>query len=153
MTQYGFLGLGIMGEPMATNLVKAGFEVTVWNRTAEKCAPLIALGARQGKTPCEVVARCDITFAMLADPDAARQVCLRAGRGTGRHRRRARLCRHVHGGRRHLPRHYRRRSRQRGGRFLEAPVSGTKKPAEDGTLIILAAGDRSLYEEAAPPST
>lgn len=149
MTTYGFLGMGIMGRPMATNLVKAGFDVTVWNRTPEKCAPLVDLGARLGESPRVVAATCDITFAMLADPSASNDVFfgpdgVQQGIADG------------HG--------YVDMStvgdstscaiadtvRACGGRFLEAPVSGSKKPAEDGNLIILAAGDQSLYDDTAP---
>jgi 3-hydroxyisobutyrate dehydrogenase-like beta-hydroxyacid dehydrogenase len=149
MPKYGFLGLGIMGTGMAANLVRAGFEVTVWNRSAEKTAPLVALGARAAATPKEVVEASEITFAILSDPAAAEAVCfgadgvlegLRDGRGyvdmstvdAGTSRR---IAAAVAG---------------RGGRFVEAPVSGTKKPAEDGTLVILAAGDQSLFDEALP---
>lgn len=149
MIKYGFLGLGIMGEAMATNLVKAGFDVTVWNRTAEKCRNLVSLGARQGATPREVVASCDVTFAMLTDPAAAWQVFagpdgVREGLGTGKAyvdmstvdaATATAIAKAVSGA---------------GGRFLEAPVSGTKKPAQDGTLVILAAGDQTLFEEVAP---
>ena len=74
MPKYGFLGLGIMGAPMAANLVRAGHEVIVWNRTAGKCAPLVDLGAQQASTAAEAVAESDITFAMLADPAAAESV-------------------------------------------------------------------------------
>ncbi|SHI75313.1 3-hydroxyisobutyrate dehydrogenase [Malonomonas rubra DSM 5091] len=149
MKKIGFLGLGIMGQAMASNLVRAGFEVTVWNRNPDKCAPLVELGARQAESPREVAAECDVSFAILADPAAAKEVCfvaegVLAGIGDGRG--------------------YVDMStvdsdtsqsiadaiNSAGGRFLEAPVSGTKKPAEDGTLIILAAGDRSLYDEAVP---
>lgn len=147
MNSVGFLGLGIMGKAMAANLVKAGFEVTVWNRNPEKCAELVSLGARHGATPKDVAASCDITFAMVSDPEAALALCqgpdcVAAGIGAGRgyvdmstvddttSKAIADLI------------------TQAGGRFLEAPVSGTKKPAEDGTLIILAAGDQSLYEDA-----
>lgn len=147
MNSVGFLGLGIMGKAMAENLVKAGFDVTVWNRNPEKCAELMSLGARQGATPKDVAASCDITFAMVSDPEAALALCqgadgVAAGIGAGRgyvdmstvddstSKAIADLI------------------TQAGGRFLEAPVSGTKKPAEDGTLIILAAGDQSLYEDA-----
>jgi 3-hydroxyisobutyrate dehydrogenase/2-hydroxy-3-oxopropionate reductase len=123
--------------------------VTVWNRTASRCAPLVALGAKQAATPREVAERCDITFAILSDPAAARETCfgedgvlagIDAGRGyvdmstvddqTARAIGAA--------------------ITQKGGRFLEAPVSGTKKPAEDGTLIILAGGERSLFDDAQP---
>ncbi len=149
MAHIGFLGLGIMGHAMAANLVRAGYEVTVWNRSPEKCAPLVALGAKQGANPREVASRCDLTIAMLADPAAARETCfgpdgVLAGIGDGRgyvdmstvDDETARAIAQA--------------VTEHGGRFLEAPVSGTKKPAEDGTLIILAAGDRSLYDEAAP---
>lgn len=149
MASIGFLGLGIMGKAMASNLVKAGFDVTVWNRNSAKCAELVALGARQGATPKDVTANCDITFAMVSDPEAALALCqgpdgviagIGAGRGyvdmstvdDGTSKTIAALI------------------SQAGGRFLEAPVSGTKKPAEDGTLIILAAGDQSLYDDVKP---
>lgn len=149
MAQYGFLGLGIMGNAMAANLVRAGFKVTVWNRNPAKCAPLVSLGARQGGSPAEVAAACDITFAMLADPAAAAEVCF--GHGG--------VLEGIGAGRGYIDmstvddvtvRTIASAVTERGGRFLEAPVSGTKKPAEDGTLIILAAGDQGLYEDAAP---
>lgn len=149
MAKYGFIGLGIMGSAMATNLVKAGFEVTVWNRTPAKCTPLVKLGASQAKSPREVATECEITFAILADPTAAREVFygpegVQAGIGDGRgyidmstvdSDTSTAIATAVE---------------DAGGLFLEAPVSGTKKPAEDGTLIILAAGDRSLYDQAVP---
>ncbi|KAJ6389546.1 hypothetical protein OIU77_027800 [Salix suchowensis] len=70
----GFLGLGIMGSPMALNLIKSGCDVTVWNRTKSKCDPLISMGAKYKPSPEEVTAACDVTFAMLADPESAMEV-------------------------------------------------------------------------------
>ncbi|XP_073884897.1 cytokine-like nuclear factor N-PAC isoform X10 [Macaca fascicularis] len=64
----GFLGLGLMGSGIVSNLLKMGHTVTVWNRTAEK------EGARLGRTPAEVVSTCDITFACVSDPKAAKDV-------------------------------------------------------------------------------
>jgi 3-hydroxyisobutyrate dehydrogenase-like beta-hydroxyacid dehydrogenase len=148
-TTYGFLGLGIMGSRMAANLLRSNFSVTVWNRNAAKCAPLLSLGAQQGTSPRDVAQKSDITIAMLADPRAAREVCFGTDgvlEGIGK-------------GHSYIDmstvddetaKAIGEAISKRGGRFLEAPVSGTKKPAEDGTLIILAAGDRSLYEEAEP---
>lgn len=134
---------------MAANLVKAGHKVTVWNRAREKCAPLLELGAEAAATPADVATRSDITFAMVSDPMASEALCfgpegvlegLSAGSGyvdcstidedTSRD-----IAAAVVG---------------QGARYLEAPVSGTKKPAADGNLIFLAAGDRTLYEEAEP---
>ena len=141
--------MGIMGQAMAANLVKAGLEVSVWNRTAEKCEPLIKHGAHHGASPAEVVANCDITFAMISDPAAARELCfgtqgvlegITPGKGyidvsTVDPQTSVEICLAIN---------------KKGGRFLEAPVSGSKKPAEDGVLVFLCAGDNSLYNEAMP---
>ncbi|GLT73247.1 hypothetical protein SLA2020_451190 [Shorea laevis] len=129
----GFLGLGIMGSPMAQNLIKAGCDVTVWNRTKSKCDPLISLGAKYKSSPQEVAVSCDVTFAMLADPESAvRGSCLW----------KARAASGMSSGKGYVDSYW--------GIILEAPVSGSKKPAEDGQLIFLTAGDKSLYEMAAP---
>ena len=149
MAQYGFLGLGIMGAPMAANLIRGGHGLTVWNRTAEKCEPLVALGAKQATTVREVVASSDITFAMLADPAAAERVVLGPDgviEGMGESRGYVDMSTVDEATSRDIAEAV----VGAGGRFLEAPVSGTKKPAEEGTLIILTAGDEGLYEEAAP---
>lgn len=149
MENYGFLGLGIMGNAMARNLLKAGFKVTVWNRSQDKCAELAAMGATVAATPAEVTASCAITIAMLADPAAAHAVCFGEkgaleGLGDGRgyvdmSTVDAATAREIGAA-----------VAAKGGRFLEAPVSGSKKPAEDGTLIILAAGERNLFDETLP---
>ena len=70
----GFVGLGIMGQPMALNLLRGGHELTAWNRTAAACEPLRGAGAAVAGSPAAVAAACDITFAMLADPAAALDV-------------------------------------------------------------------------------
>ena len=149
MNHFGFLGLGIMGAPMAKNLLKAGYQLTVWNRSAEKCAELVALGARQAATPAEVTAACPATFAMLADPAAAETVCFGpdgalAGIGDGRGYVDMSTVDDA------TARKIAAAIAAAGGRYLEAPVSGSRKPAEEGTLVILAAGDRGLYAEALP---
>lgn len=145
----GFLGLGIMGSPMAHNLLKAGCDVTVWNRTKSKCDPLLSIGAKYKASPEEVAASCDITFAMLADPDSAMNVaCGKDGAASGMGPGKGYvdvstvdgdtsklICQNI---------------KATGAQFLEAPVSGSKKPAEDGQLIFLTAGDRPLYEVVGP---
>ena len=65
-----------MGTAMSRNLVKAGWDVTVWNRTPAQCSEI--MGARAGATPADVVRACDITFAMLSDPEACLEVALGA---------------------------------------------------------------------------
>lgn len=145
----GFLGLGIMGAPMAQNLIKNGCDVTVWNRTKSKCDPLINLGAKYQSSPQEVAASCDVTFAMLADPNSALDVaCGENGAASG-----------MAPGKGYVDvstvddttsKLISARIKDTGALFLEAPVSGSKKPAEDGQLIFLTAGDKSLYETVAP---
>ncbi|KAL5057056.1 hypothetical protein RYX36_028660 [Vicia faba] len=145
----GFLGLGIMGSPMALNLINAGVDLTVWNRTKSKCDPLISLGAKYKSSPEQVAASCDLTFAMLADPQSAMDVaCGKYGVANGMGPGKGYVdvstvdvdtSKLING---HI--------KSTGALFLEAPVSGSKKPAEDGQLIFLTAGDRNLYENAAP---
>jgi 2-hydroxy-3-oxopropionate reductase len=149
MAKFGFIGLGIMGSAMARNLCKAGFEVAVWNRSQEKSRELLEQGAKVAATPADVVHASSITFAMLADPAAAEYVCfaphgvleaIGPGKGyvdmsTVDTATSTKIASAI---------------TAKGGRFLEAPVSGSRKPAEDGTLVILAAGDRSLYDDAMP---
>ncbi|PLY04533.1 MAG: NAD(P)-dependent oxidoreductase [Desulfuromonas sp.] len=149
MTKYGFLGVGIMGRAMVANLLKAGYDVTVWNRSVEKCKPLLELGAHQGSDPATVVAACDVTFAMLADPVAAEVVVfgpqgvikgMAPGKGyvdisTVDPATAVKIGLEI---------------TRVGGHFLEAPVSGSKKPAEDGTLVFLCGGDEDLYNDVHP---
>jgi len=147
--EVGFLGLGIMGKAMAANLLRHGFRVTVWNRTLSKCDELVAMGATVGETPAAVVAKCKYTIAMLSDPDAAISVVFdkdgvleQIGEGKGYVDMStvdaATSCKISEA------------VKQKGGAFVEAPVSGSKKPAEDGQLVILAAGDKALYDDMVP---
>lgn len=147
MKKYGFLGMGIMGKEMAINLLNAGLDVTVWNRTPSRCAPLVDLGAKQLATPAEVVASCDITFGMVSDPDAASALCFDTGG----------VLEGISEGTSYIDvstvdavtsTNIYNAVSEKGGRFVEAPVSGSKKPAQDGTLVFLCSGDRSLYDEA-----
>ncbi|XP_059414390.1 cytokine-like nuclear factor N-PAC isoform X4 [Carassius carassius] len=142
----GFLGLGLMGSGVVSNLLKMGHVVTVWNRTEEKCDLFIQEGARLGRTPAEVVSLCDITFSCVSDPKAARDLVLgpsgvlqgiRPGKcyvemSTVDPETTIELAQVI---------------TSRGGRFLEAPVSGSQQLSNDGMLVIVAAGDRSVYED------
>lgn len=145
----GFLGLGIMGEACARNLLKSGkfAEVMVWNRTLAKCDALKSEGATVGSTPAEVVAACDITFGMLSDPAAATEVALGPGG----------VAEGISGAKGYVDmstvdagtsQAVAAAITAKGGRFLEAPVSGSKGPAIEGTLILLTAGDKSLFDDA-----
>ena len=135
----GFLGLGLMGRPMATNLVRAGLDVLVWNRSPGPAAALADAGARVASSPAEVFDSCPTVLLMLADDDATDAVLA----GT------ARPLRDLVDGRlvvnlATVPPPYSanlaRRVGAAGGRYVECPVSGSRGPAEQGTLVGLLAG-------------
>lgn len=142
----GFLGLGLMGSGIVSNLLKMGHTVTVWNRTAEKCDLFIQEGAHLGRTPAEVVSTCDITFACVADPKAAKDLVLGPSG----------VLQGIRPGKCYVdmstvdPETVIELAQvivSRGGRFLEAPVSGNQQLSNDGMLMILAAGDQGVYED------
>ncbi|XP_018092165.1 putative oxidoreductase GLYR1 isoform X2 [Xenopus laevis] len=142
----GFLGLGLMGSGIVSNLLKMGHSVTVWNRTAEKCDLFIQEGALMGRTPAEVVSTCDITFACVADPKAAKDLVLGPSG----------VLQGIRPGKCYVdmstvdPETVTELAQvivSRGGRFLEAPVSGNQQLSNDGMLVILAAGDQGVYED------
>lgn len=147
--EIGFLGLGIMGKAMAMNLLRHGFKLTVWNRTLSKCDELVEHGASVGETPAAVVKKCKYTIGMLSDPGAALSVVFDKDG----------VLEHICTGKGYIDMStvdadtsskISQAITSKGGHFLEAPVSGSKKPAEDGQLVILAAGEKALYEEALP---
>ena len=72
----GFIGLGIMGAPMAGRLLSAGHRLTVYNRTASRCAPLVAAGARQAPTPAAAAEGADLVISIVTDSPDAKQVLL-----------------------------------------------------------------------------
>ncbi|OMO70795.1 hypothetical protein CCACVL1_18655 [Corchorus capsularis] len=123
---------------MAQNLIKSGCDVTVWNRTKSKCDPLINLGANYQSSPKEVAANCDVTFAMVADPESAIDVaCGKNGVASGMGPGKGYVdISTVDGATSKLINEH---IKATGALFLEAPVSGSKKPAEDAQLIFLKA--------------
>ncbi|MFY9753825.1 MAG: NAD(P)-binding domain-containing protein, partial [Candidatus Acidiferrales bacterium] len=70
----GLMGLGLMGNPMGQNLLKAGFPLTVWNRTAAKAVELVQQGARLAATPREAAAASDVLLMIVSDPPAVEKI-------------------------------------------------------------------------------
>lgn len=141
------LGTGTMGAPMAGNLVAAGIEVRAWNRSAEKAEAVE--GANTCGSPAEAARGADIVITMLADGDAVEETMTGddgglAGIGDGvpwlqmstvgiaATEKLAAL------------------AEERGVPFVDAPVSGTKQPAEKGELMVLASGPKAALEKAGP---
>ncbi|KAF4818670.1 Glyoxylate/succinic semialdehyde reductase 1 [Colletotrichum tropicale] len=141
----GFLGLGVMGTPMALNLTRK-FPVTVWNRTASKYPPLTQAGAKIGETPAKVVEQSDVIFAMLFDGAALTSIFNDDFRGALRGKTLINTA--------SIPvdisKHVAEQVQRAGGNFIEMPVSGSKIPAEQGRLVGLLAGDPKIAEQMRP---
>ena len=141
----GFLGLGVMGRPMALNLVRAGTGLVVWNRTAAKVEPLRAAGATVAADPADVLRRTRVVFLMLADGPAVDSTL---GRGTPGFAAnvRGRIVVHMGTTSPEYSRGLEADIQAAGGRYVEAPVSGSRGPAESGELIAMLAGEPAAVD-------
>lgn len=136
----GFIGLGAMGEPMALNLVKAGTPLLVWNRSPSKCSVLAEAGAAVAKDPIEVFARCEVVILMLVDGAAIDAVLSRDDCAFGERVKGHKLINMATT----APSYSKALEadvRAEGGRYVEAPVSGSRVPAEAGQLVAMLAGE------------
>lgn len=145
----GYAGMGIMGKGMAANLLRAGHDVTVWNRTPARTADLAAAGAAVAATPAELAAGCDIIMMCVSDTPDVEQVTLGDGgllgglsagklivdHSTISASATKRLATAV---------------QDRGADWVDAPVSGGSEGAEKGTLSIMAGGSATNIERAMP---
>jgi 3-hydroxyisobutyrate dehydrogenase-like beta-hydroxyacid dehydrogenase len=148
-SRIGFLGTGIMGFPMARRLVEAGHDVQVWNRTREKAERLAAVGAAVVATPRDAVRSAEVVICMLSSGPVCDEVLLGGGAAlaeippgstlvvmssipvqTARAHARAAAARNVD--------------------YLDAPVSGGEKGADEGTLAILVGGEEAAMERVRP---
>ncbi len=145
----GFIGLGIMGMPMARNLIKAGFKVIVYNRTTSKAERIAAEGARKASSPREVATESPVVITMVSDtPDVesvilgangiiegiqANSVVIDMSTISPQVTRRIAAC-----------------LKERGCHMLDAPVSGGEQGAIDGTLSIMVGGDTEVFERYRP---
>ena len=145
----GFIGLGLMGKPMAQNVLRAGFPLVVWNRTRVKAEDLVRAGAKLAASPRETAAQCDVLITIVSDPPALEEVLwgahgaldgLRAGSllidsSTVS----PEMARRLAGGcaNRHVD-------------FLDAPVTGGTWGAEKGELVFMIGGKIEVLERAKP---
>jgi 3-hydroxyisobutyrate dehydrogenase len=145
----GFVGIGHMGEPMARNLLRAGIGVRVWNRTPEKCRALLELGAEPAGSVQDLFKRSTVVLLMLLDSDAMDAVL---GRGTPSFATRVAGKVLVHLGTT-SPEYSARLERDvvsAGGAYVEAPVSGSRGPAEQGQLVGMVAGQDAAVDTVLP---
>ncbi|MCE3234597.1 MAG: 2-hydroxy-3-oxopropionate reductase [Vampirovibrio sp.] len=145
----GFIGLGIMGQPMALNLANAGTPLLVWNRSAEKCEALRAAGAQVAEVSDDVFRQAHTIILMLAN-EAALDFVL--GRGAPNFTMKVAERTIIQMGTT-SPEYSRGLETDillAGGRYIEAPVSGSRKPAETGQLVAMLAGDAAQTESIRP---
>ncbi len=146
----GFIGLGIMGGRMAANLQKKGHELVVYNRTRQKADPLVAAGAVWAPTPADVAKQVTIIFTMLSKPDAVAETALIGKCGFLNQLVDNSLwidCSTVNPSFSKLMAN---ESKLRKVRFLDAPVAGSKGPAEQGHLLFFVGGEKADVDEARP---
>jgi 3-hydroxyisobutyrate dehydrogenase len=145
----GFAGLGVMGEPMALNLVKAGTPLLVWNRDPAKTRAVAAAGAEVAPDAAELFARSDVIIVMLTDGNAIDAVLAR-GTPVFAERVRGRTIVHMGTTAPEYSQGLEADILAAGGRYVEAPVSGSRAPAEAGELIVMLAGDPAAVEQVRP---
>jgi 3-hydroxyisobutyrate dehydrogenase len=146
MTTVAVLGTGIMGLPMADHLMDAGFRVRAWNRTADKVRPLEERGATVPASPAEAASGADILLTMLADGPTVAEV---VGQLKDADRVPPLWIQTSTVGIEHTAALVKLADRL-GMSYVDAPVLGTRQPAEEGTLVVLAAGPEPVRDACAP---
>jgi 3-hydroxyisobutyrate dehydrogenase-like beta-hydroxyacid dehydrogenase len=145
----GFIGLGLMGRPMSLNLVKAGYSVTVWNRSAARADEVVAAGAKLAKSPEEVAAASDFLISIVSDPPALEGI-LWGAHGAMPALKRGSIYMDSSTISPTLARKIATACAERGVRFLDAPVTGGDWGAKKGELVFMIGGDADTLKEAEP---
>jgi len=149
MERVGFIGLGIMGKPMALHLLKAGYSLTVFNRSPGSQNELVAAGASSATSPKDVADQSDVVITMLPDsPDVERVILGKDGVLEGLHS--GGLVIDMSTVLPSLARDIQDRSQQQGCMALDAPVSGGQVGAQNATLSIMVGGPTAAFERARP---
>ncbi len=158
-SKVGLIGLGLMGRPMGLNLLKAGYALTVWNRTAARAESLVAAGANLAGSPQEVAAACDVLITIVSDPPALEGVLWggsSSGSGSGQG---SGALASLRPGSIYidsstvspvLARKIATACAERKVSFLDAPVTGGTWGAETGELVFMVGGDEQVLNEAEP---
>ncbi len=144
------LGLGTMGAPMADNLIKAGFEVTVQNRTRSKEEPFEALGASRAASPAEAAADAEIILTCVSDTPDVERVLLDAETGAINGLKEGGLVIDCSSIEPEATRRIAEQFREKGLGYVDAPLSGGSEGAINGTLTVMCGGSEEDFERARP---
>jgi 3-hydroxyisobutyrate dehydrogenase-like beta-hydroxyacid dehydrogenase len=145
----GFMGLGIMGSAMAANILRGGYPLAVYNRTPEKAGPLADLGAAVAPSPQALAAGAEVIIAMVTGPEALYEL-LWGPRGAAEALGPDQVFINMSSVSPGFTKEIAVQVAAAGAAFIDAPVSGTKKPAEEGSLVILAGGKPERIKELEP---
>lgn len=149
MSRIGFVGLGVMGAPMASHLIKAGHQVAVWNRTSAKAGPLKELGAQVVSSPRDAASGAGIVFVCVGDTPDVEQVLFGAG-GVAEGAGSGSLvidCTTISP---EAEEGFAKRMSARGIQYLDAPLTGGQKGAIEGTLTFMVGGQAEDIDRARP---
>jgi len=149
----GFIGLGLMGRPMAMNLLKAGHRLTVWNRTASRAEELLSAGATVARSPREVAAASDVLITIVSDPPALESVLWASDEpndGALAALKSGSLYIDSSTISPSLVRKISSACQKQRVRFLDAPVTGGDWGAREGNLVFMIGGDAATLREAEP---
>lgn len=142
----GFIGLGIMGKPMAKNLIKAGYELVVFNRSAASADELVGLGAEKETSPKAVAAKCDIVMTMLPNSPQVKEVAL-GKNGIIEGAKSGTIFIDMSSIAPLASKEIAEKLSEKGIEMLDAPVSGGEPKAIDGTLSFMVGGKEELYNK------
>lgn len=145
----GLVGLGLMGKPMGHNLLKAGYPLAVWNRTAARAEPLVAAGARLAASPADAARSSDVLITMVSDPPALEEV-LWGEAGAFPALKSGAIYIDSSTVSPALARRIASASAAAGVRFLDAPVTGGTWGAEKGELVFMIGGQADALRDAEP---
>ena len=150
MAKLAFLGLGVMGYPMAGHLQKAGHDVTVYNRTASKAEAWVKdYGGAMALTPAEAAGDCDFVMACVGNDDDLRSVCTGENGAFSGMKPGAIFVDHTTVSAKVTSELYA-EGKAQGISFVDAPISGGQAGAENGVLSVMCGGDQAAYEAAEP---
>ncbi|HEY4328527.1 MAG TPA: 2-hydroxy-3-oxopropionate reductase [Phycisphaerae bacterium] len=149
MEKIGFIGVGIMGQPMVLNLLKTGFSVVVHNRSPQRVAAVVQAGATAAQSPAAVARQCDVVITMLPDSPDVEVVVLGAG-GILEGTRAGQLLIDMSTIAPETSKRLAQALDKKGIEALDAPVSGGEVGAKNATLSIMVGGTRKAFERAMP---
>ncbi len=144
-----YLGLGTMGSGMAANLLKAGYQLTVWNRNPEKCEPFARKGARVADTPADAVRDVDLVMYSLSDDQAVEEVVF-GSKGILSGIKEGQIAIDMSTVLPAMSLREQKAYADHGVDFLDSPVFGSKKESADAKLWIMAAGNKAIFEKVKP---